>query len=175
MKKAINLGCGNQHFQSTSEIEWLNMDLDDRDGPIEVAGDVSNPLPFEAETFDLITASHIVEHIEMSKVEEVLKDWMRCLKKDGSLVITVPDARALAERYITRDIDHFTFAVNMTGPWHGKDTDHHSWCYDYDELKARLKDFSVKILTSEDLTRLNLVGMIAIDWWIAGIVVTHKK
>jgi predicted SAM-dependent methyltransferase len=110
------------------------MDLDDRDGKVEVAGDVSKTLPFENETFDIMVASHILEHLEMSIVKDVIKDWMRCLKKDGKLIITVPDSRALAERYITRDIEHFIFAINMTGPYHGKDTDHHSWCYDYEEL-----------------------------------------
>jgi predicted SAM-dependent methyltransferase len=174
MLKALNIGCGDQHFDSTDKIEWLNMDLDARDGKVEVAGDVSKELPFPAEMFDIMVASHIVEHIEMSKVSNVLKDWMRCLKKDGVLLITVPDSRALAERYITKYITHFIFSINMTGPYHGKETDHHAWCYDYDELADRVKDFDYEVLTHKKLEELGLVGKVALDWWILSLAVKHK-
>lgn len=176
MKKALNIGCGDQHFNSTEEIEWLNMDLDNRDGRVEVEGDVSKELPFPAEMFDIIVASHIVEHIEMSIVADVIRDWMRCLKKDGHLIITVPDARALAERYVTKDITHFIFSINMTGPYHGRETDHHSWTYDYDELADRVKDnFLFRELKEKDLEVLGLKGKVAMDWWILGMVVTHNN
>jgi len=175
MKKCLNLGSGDQHFESNNETEWLNMDLDARDGKVEVAGDVSKELPFQSEMFDTMVASHILEHIEMSIVTDVIKDWMRCLKKDGHLIITVPNARALAERYITRDITHFIFSINMTGPYHGKETDHHAWTYDYDELIDRVKEFDYEILTPKKLEELGLVGKVAMDWWICTIVVKHKN
>ena len=174
MKRAINLGSGDHHFESTDEIEWLNMDLDDRDGKVEIAGDVSKPLPFPSEMFDIMVASHIVEHIEMSIVSDVIKEWMRCLKKDGYLIITVPNSRALAERYVTKDIEHFIFAINMTGPYHGKDTDHHSWCYDYDELFDRVKNFDCKILTFDNMPK-ELDNKVALDWWILSIIIKHKQ
>jgi predicted SAM-dependent methyltransferase len=174
-KLGINLGCGDHHFDSNSDIEWINMDLDNRDGKVEVAGDVSKKLPFPNEMFDIMVASHIAEHIEMSIVSEVIKDWMRCLKKDGQLIITVPDSRALAERYVTKDIDHFIFAINMTGPYHGRDTDHHSWCYDLEELTDRVKDYDWEFLTSENLPKELKNGMIALDWWILSIIVKHKQ
>lgn len=174
MKKGINLGSGNQHFESDQEIEWLNMDLSDRDGKIEVAGDVSKSLPFENEAFDIIVASHILEHLEMSIVTDVIKDWMRCLKKDGELYITVPDARALAERYVTKDISNYIFAVNMTGPFHNSVADHHRWCYDWEELTDRLKDYQYERLSQQNLTKVLQGGKLALDWWILGVKVTHK-
>ena len=155
MKRGINLGCGNQHFDSTDEIEWINMDLNDRDGKIEVAGDVSKQLPFENEHFDVMVASHIVEHLEMSIVSDVISEWMRCLKKDGALYITVPDARALAERYVTKDITNYIFAVNMTGPYHNSVADHHRWCYDYDELSDRAKKHNCSQFSYQDIINLN--------------------
>jgi len=173
-QKAINLGCGDQHFNSDSTTEWINMDLDNRDGKVEIAGDVSKELPFAPETFDIMTASHIVEHIEMSIVPNVIENWMKCLKKDGSLIITVPDSRELAEKYITKDIDHFTFSINMTGPYHGSNADHHAWCYDLEELTNKVKNFNWIILTAEKLTELGLNGKIALDWWILGIIVTKQ-
>ena len=74
MNRGINLGAGNQHFDSTDEIEWINMDLNDRDGKIEVAGDVSKKLPFKDGEFDVMVASHIVEHLEMSIVSDVIDE-----------------------------------------------------------------------------------------------------
>ena len=174
MKKACNLGCGDQHFDSTDKIEWINMDLDSRDGKVEVSGDVSKRLPFEDASFDVMVASHIVEHIEMSIVSDVIKDWMRCLKKDGVLLITMPDSRALAERYITRDISHFIFSINMTGPYHGKETDHHAWCYDLEELADRLTFFDWELLTQDKVKELGLEGKVALDWWILAVSVKHK-
>ena len=174
MNRGINLGCGNQHFDSTDEIEWINMDLNDRDGKIEVAGDVSKKLPFKDGEFDVMVASHIVEHLEMSIVSDVIAEWMRCLKKEGTLYITVPDARALAERYVTKDITNYIFAVNMTGPYHNSVADHHRWCYDYDELADRAKNYEYEPLNHNDVVTANLEGKIALDWWILGIIVKHK-
>jgi predicted SAM-dependent methyltransferase len=171
--KGINLGAGNQHFESTPEIEWINMDLDDRDGKVEVSGDVSKKLPFKDGEFDVMVASHIVEHIEMSIVSDVIDEWMRCLKPDGILYITVPNARALAERYVTKDIDNYTFAVNMTGPYHNSVADHHRWCYDYDELADRVKKYDYSEITPQDL--VGLEGKIALDWWILSLKIKHKK
>jgi len=175
MKKCLNLGCGDQHFDSTDKVEWINMDLDSRDGKVEVSGDVSKTLPFDSGSFDIITASHILEHIEMSIVSDVVKEWMRCLKKDGHLIITVPNSRELAEKYITRDITHFIFSINMTGPYHGKETDHHAWTYDEEELADRVKEFKHDTLTSEKLKELGLTGKIALDWWILARIVKHKE
>ena len=119
-----------------------------------------------------MVASHILEHIEMSIVKDVLKEWMRCLRPDGALYLSVPDARALAERYVTRDIDHYTFAVNMTGPYHNSVADHHRWCYDLDELKKNLEGFNVEILKHENLPNELKDGKLALDWWILAIKVT---
>jgi predicted SAM-dependent methyltransferase len=173
MKHGVNLGSGNQHFDSNEKIEWINMDLDERDGKVEVSGDVSKKLPFDDEKFDIMVASHIVEHIEMSIVRDVLKDWMRCLKKDGALYITVPNSRELAEKYVTHDIDHFIFSINMCGPQHGSPADSHKWSYDYEELSDRLTDFNCEVLTSNNLP-IELKGKLALDWWILSIKVTHK-
>ncbi len=171
MKKlACNLGCGNQYFESTKYIDWKNLDLNDRDGKIDIECDVSKKLPFDNETFDIMVASHIVEHIEMSIVKDVIKDWMRCLKKDGTLYITVPNARSLAERFVTKDIDLYTFAVNMTGPYHSSVADHHRWCYDYDELTSKCEGYEYGML---DSIPHELDGKLALDWWILGIKVKH--
>ena len=53
--------------------------------------DAGKPLPFEDNTFDLVYASHVLEHIPWYKVEEVVKEWVRILKPGGVLEVWVPD------------------------------------------------------------------------------------
>jgi predicted SAM-dependent methyltransferase len=174
MKKAINLAAGDKHFESNEQIEWINCDLSDRDGKMELIHDITEPLPFPDETFDIIVASHCVEHIEMAIVKDVLADWMRCLKKGGQMIITVPDVRAMAERYVVHDMIHYLFLVNMTGPFHGSSADYHRWGYDWDELTDRLNGFSYHVLTRDNLPKELQDGKIALDWWILSCLVEHK-
>lgn len=61
-------------------------------GPnVDYVFDAAKKLPFGDNTFDLIYASHMLEHIPWYKMEEVLKEWIRILKPGGNLEIWVPD------------------------------------------------------------------------------------
>ena len=64
MKKKLNLGCGNDYKEG-----WVN--LENTDGYIDrkykadVFHDLNKyPYPFKSNEFDLILASHLVEHLE---------------------------------------------------------------------------------------------------------------
>lgn len=173
--KCCNLGSGNEYFESNENIEWVNIDMQTNDGRVDVLADVSQKLPFNDGEFDIMVASHILEHIEMSIVSDVIKEWMRCLKKDGKLYLSVPDGRALAEAYVVNDIDNYTFAVNMTGPYHTGVWDHHRWVYDFETMKDRTKDFNIqKLSTAEQLTPEVRNGKMKMDWWILCVLITHK-
>lgn len=173
--KSCNLGSGNEYFESNENIEWINVDMQTNDGKVDILADVSQKLPFEDGTFDIIVASHILEHIEMSIVSDVIREWMRCLKKDGKLYLTVPDGKELAEKYVTNDIDNYTFAVNMTGPYHTGVWDHHRWVYDWETLKDRTSEFNIqKLSTINDLPKYLYDGKIKLDWWILGAIISHK-
>lgn len=59
-------------------------------------------LPFESETFDLITHWHVIEHVE--NVADALGEWRRVLKPGGLMVFETPNssflkARLLGPRY----------------------------------------------------------------------------
>jgi predicted SAM-dependent methyltransferase len=172
--KCCNLGCGNEYFESVPGVDWVNVDMQTNDGKVDVLSDVSKKLPFVDGEFDIIVASHIAEHLEMSIVSDVIKEWMRTLKKDGKLYLTVPDGRALAEAYVVKDIDNYTFAVNMTGPYHTGVHDHHRWVYDFLTLKDRCKDFNVEKLTWENMPKELEGGKVKLDWWICSNIITHK-
>ncbi|MEW6516285.1 MAG: class I SAM-dependent methyltransferase [candidate division FCPU426 bacterium] len=62
-----------------------------------VLGDATHLEPFEAETFDLVTAVEILEHLE--EPETALASAWRVLKPGGLLILTVPaDQRLWSER-----------------------------------------------------------------------------
>lgn len=170
--QCINLGCGNEYFQSDENVEWINVDMQENDGKVDVITDVSKELPFEDSTADIIVASHILEHIEMSLASDVIKEWMRVLKPGGKLFLTVPDGMALAEAYVTKEITNYIFAVNMTGPYHTGVHDHHRWVYDFDTLKERCQGFKVEKLYGDNMPDFLCDGKVKLDWWICSIVIT---
>lgn len=59
--------------------------------------DASKPLPLPDDTFDLIYASHVLEHIDWEKTVEVLREWVRVLRPGGDLEIWVPNGKLIAE------------------------------------------------------------------------------
>jgi predicted SAM-dependent methyltransferase len=48
-------------------------------------------MPFRNGTFDLVYASHVLEHIPWYHVEATLREWTRILKPGGQLELWVPD------------------------------------------------------------------------------------
>lgn len=47
-------------------------------------------LPFENDFFDLIHCSHVIEHLSPEELYDTLKEFDRCLKKGGFMVISTP-------------------------------------------------------------------------------------
>jgi len=60
----------------------------------------SKKLPFKDNTFNLIYASHILEHIPWYKSEKTIQEWARILKPGGTIEIWVPDALKIAKAFI---------------------------------------------------------------------------
>ncbi len=81
--KKLNLGCG--LFPKTG---YVNVDISPR-SKADVVHDLTVfPYPFEDESFDLIEADHVLEHLP--DVFTVMQELHRILKKNGRLVIRVP-------------------------------------------------------------------------------------
>ena len=47
-------------------------------------------LPHETASVDYILSSHMLEHVPTENVTETLREWLRVLKTDSYLVVTVP-------------------------------------------------------------------------------------
>ncbi len=67
---------------------------------VDYVHDVSRALPFDAGTFDLIYASHVLEHMAWYQTQSILTDWVRTLKVGGRMEIWVPDGLKIAKAFV---------------------------------------------------------------------------
>lgn len=72
--------------------------------------DAAKRLPFRNDTFSLIYASHVLEHIAWYRSEETLLEWVRVLKSGGRLEIWVPDGLKVCKALIDYELndDNYT-------------------------------------------------------------------
>jgi predicted SAM-dependent methyltransferase len=111
MKRYLHLGCG----QNILPAPFENCDIRDIKG-VNHVGPIF-PLEFEDNKYDLIYASHILEHFSRNECQDVLNDWVRVLKPGGVLRLSVPSYPNLKRIYeISKDID------DVLGPLMGGQT-----------------------------------------------------
>jgi len=81
--KKLNLGCG--VFPKTG---YINVDISPR-SKADVVHDLTIfPYPFEDESFGIIEADHVLEHLQ--DVFAAMRELHRILKRGGRLVVRVP-------------------------------------------------------------------------------------
>lgn len=57
-------------------------------------------MPFPAESFDLVYASHVLEHVEWHEVAATVAEWSRVLKPGGSLEVHTVDAHRIMTAFV---------------------------------------------------------------------------
>ncbi len=73
-------------------------------GGVDHVCDARDLSRFADGTFDVIYASHVVEHFDfMNEMQEALADWRRTLVTGGTLYVSVPDLDTLAELFLLRE------------------------------------------------------------------------
>lgn len=99
-KYTLNVGCGERVYGYYPDGEHKCVNIDERKLPhVEHVVDVSKDLPFEDEHFDYILASDIVEHFPIAKTKEVIKNWLRVLRKNGVIEFRLPNLKAIIKHY----------------------------------------------------------------------------
>ena len=94
MKRYLNIGCG-----STFHRSWENVDIVSC-SPLVRQHDLTKGLPYSDDTFDVVYASHVLEHIPYSSVNEFIQECVRVSRPGGVLRIVVPDFEEMAHRYL---------------------------------------------------------------------------
>lgn len=97
--RGLDLGPGNYPVKG-----FEAMDIVKRPG-VKHVGDVSKPLPFKDGAFDVVYASHVLEHIAWYDSVRVVTEWARVLRKGGAMEIWVPDGLKIAEALIKHETD----------------------------------------------------------------------
>ena len=125
--KYLHIGCGDNVLPKP----FINIDNRKKKGVLNLK---AYPLKFKTNTFDLVYASHILEHFKKKQVLKVLVEWVRVLKPGGVLRISVPRFENLFKIYnIDKNID------NISGPLMGGQTYKDNFHYEIFNKKKLIK------------------------------------
>lgn len=172
----INLASGQRPFKKP----WLNLDIRDQGYKVDIIGDIRKLDKIKDNSVDVLVAHHCLEHIDMSEVLGTSREWYRVLKPGGRLAVSVPDAKAIAKRWLDGQIDDFTFNVNMYGAYQGHQTDLHRWSYSANYLIDMMTGKGVvpwkwRNFTFNELNVPLYKGAdFAFDWWILALEFIKK-
>lgn len=101
LKLALDIGSGGRDIsEQFSKYQIVTVDIRDETKP-DYRCDVRK-LPFDNNHFDLIHASHILEHFRRNEWNEVLEEWIRVLKVGGIFELIVPNIEWAAEQLVAK-------------------------------------------------------------------------
>ena len=86
-KTGLDIGCG-----ETKRHGYIGLDFRGIIS-VDIVAD-AHMLPFKDESFDHVFSSHTIEHFSHTEVNRVITEWVRVLKKRGTIEIRCPDLRA---------------------------------------------------------------------------------
>lgn len=95
--KILDIGCGMYPYFLISTEFREKYGIDPSLETTDIKGvdlrsiDISSSrLPFNSETFDVVTMLAVFEHLDNENLKQVLKEIKRVLKKNGKLILTTP-------------------------------------------------------------------------------------
>jgi SAM-dependent methyltransferase len=111
---------------------------------VDYAADARKRLPFGTGSFDLIYASHILEHVPWYETLKVLREWVRILKPGGTLEIWIPDGLKIARAFVEAEQNNLKDYA-LDGWWRFNETrDPCVWmsgrCFSYGDGTGRQND-----------------------------------
>src|SRR5262245_31661987 len=104
---------------------------------VDYVWDATRRLPFETGSFDLVYASHILEHVPWYQTQPVLDEWARILKPGGSLEIWLPNGLKICQAFVDAEL-------------HGNNYIHEDGWYRFNEERDPCKWAAGRIFTYGD-------------------------
>lgn len=145
----LHLGCGTVYKEG-----WINIDnnSDSNIQKLDLNLDLRYPLPLPDNCADYIYNEHFLEHLTVEESRKALQEFMRVLKKGGTMRIAMPHIRGcmgfyfdenynlekskkFLEKYGLDFIKTKAEYVNVNFRFWG-----HKWLYDEEELARRLTE-----------------------------------
>lgn len=111
---------GSKHSIKSRACDYTDILLKIKNVPLDILNLNKDNLPYLENSFDLITCTEVVEHLE--NYRHVLREMHRVLKNGGTLVVTTPNILNLKSRF------RFFFSgfYNLFGPLHFNESELHS-------------------------------------------------
>jgi predicted SAM-dependent methyltransferase len=109
--KRYNLGCGtmlyegflNVGFWSQLEKDAVYRDLNGTRNTFMLNHDLTEGIPAEDDSLDLVYHSHMLEHLSFKEGIAFTQECFRVLRPGGVIRILVPDLELFARAYLSRD------------------------------------------------------------------------
>ncbi len=159
----LNLGSGQRKFGP----DWINVDTQAKWEP-DVALDGAQYLAqLHPGEVSMICLHHVLEHYGCGEADSLLRECHRVLAPNGSLLIFVPDMRALSEAWREGRLSDQVYMTNIYGAYMGDEADRHKWGFTEQTLKDTLYRIGFRVL-SFDWRKIPGAD-IAKDFWILGV------
>jgi predicted SAM-dependent methyltransferase len=126
----LDIGCGESNKEGAIKIDIRKTDL------VDIVAD-ARVLPFKEESFDLVYSSHLIEHFRHYEVKNVLKEWIRVLKRGGTVEIRCPWLRVRALLFFL--FPTWENVINIYGEQNYKEN-FHKCGFSFKLLKELLED-----------------------------------
>lgn len=128
----LHLGCGKKLWPGFVNVDAV--------GDPDVKCDLRK-LPFDSNSADEIHSVHVVEHLYVHEVLDVMTEWVRVLKPGGLMVVEVPCRDKVFDLIKRGETRHqlvvWPFCSQPDNVF--SEYDLHKWCYSFDEM-GRLLD-----------------------------------
>lgn len=159
----LNLGSGQRPFGAG----WTNVDCQAKWQPDVIAQ--CEALPFADESAEICVLHHVLEHYGCGEGLGALREAYRVLKPGGSLLVMVPDMRALAQRWLMGELDTETYLINVYGAYMGAEADRHRFGFVSQTLRKQLEQAAswsvVKVFNWRPIAGMDA----ALDWWVLAL------
>ncbi len=158
----INLGSGQRKFDG-----FVDVDINPRWEPDVLADGVDMPM-FPDGSADLIVSHHNLEHYGCGEAKPMIQECLRILRDGGSLIVCVPDMRALAQGWLQGRITDQIYFTNCFGAFMSEEFDRHKWGFTQESLRDFLLSCGFSHVKPFDWREIP-GSSIARDWWILAI------
>ena len=102
--KILDLGCGDIKVEGAIGLDNIAL------SEVDIVHDLLHfPYPIKANSFDTIYLRHVIEHFNIDKINNIMNECYRILKKDGQLYINVPHVFSIAAFTDPTHKQYFTF------------------------------------------------------------------
>ena len=126
----LDIGCGPGTFIGTLPGTGASLGVDIAEAQVDYANEhyaskahkfewvQSDNLPFDDDTFDVVTIIELIEHLEMKGVERLLRESLRVLRPGGVFLATTPNYGSLwpvLEQIVNRasDVSYVEQHINL--------------------------------------------------------------